>query len=411
MFSAILAILKYAPVFLGIYIQLFLLFTYLGWGTDNTDDAENNYTDDQLPTIGVIIPCFNEEMSVLRTVDSLLAADYPHEKLQILVVNDGSTDKTWEMVQKYAGNPRVFLYSKQNGGKYTALNFGLEKTNAAIVGCLDADSTIAPDALKQSAYYFLNDSAAYAVVPTLIVENPKTFMQYVQKVEFEGALYMRKVFGSLGALFVAPGPLTLFRREVFEKLGPYRHGYLGEDLEIAVRMQFNKMKLIYGNKVNVYTFGMKTLKTLLKQRVRWTYAFIMNMKDYRKMLLNPEYGHLGLFIFPIALIGIVLAVVMVPIALFNLIKSLWMYLHPVFWGMKPAIPHIDGFFLSTQSMSLLAIIAITFATAAIFIGRSLNKQKMLSIDLFTLCIYPFVSALWMWKTIWKMVRSERITWR
>ena len=238
----------------------------------------------------------------MRTVESLLNSEYPADKLQIIVVDDGSKDRTWEILQQYKNNPRVSLYTKSNGGKFTALNFGLERTTADIVGCLDADSTIAPDAIYQSMLYFLKDAETYAVVPTMTIHNPKNFIQLIQKVEFEGALYMREVFGRLGSLFVAPGPLTLFRKEVFEKLGPYRHGHLGEDLEIAVRMQYNHMKIVYGNKSRVYTFGMKTLKTLLKQRVRWTNSFLMNLKDYKMMVFNPAYGHLGLLVFPVAFI-------------------------------------------------------------------------------------------------------------
>lgn len=411
MFTTFLEVIKYAPVFLGIYIQIFLLFTYLGWGKEDTSSEDLLISDTDLPTVGIIIPCFNEEVGVVRTIESLLNCDYPAEKMDIIVINDGSTDKTWDILQQYVNNPRVSLYTKENGGKYTALNLGLTKTKAAIVGCLDADSTIAPDAVRQSAYYFLRDPEAYAVVPTMTVENPQTFIQFLQKVEFEGALYMRQVFGQLGALFVAPGPLTLFRKEVFEKLGPYKHGYLGEDLEIAVRMQFNKMKLVYGSKSRVYTFGMKTVATLLKQRVRWTYAFIMNMKDYRGMLLNPQHGHLGLFIFPIAILGIAFAVILTPVALFKIGSMAWSYIQPIIWGVSPIPQSIDTFYINTEALSLLGIIALGFAAAAIFIGRSLNKQKLLSIDLLTLFLYPFVSALWMFKTLWKIIRSERVTWR
>ncbi len=410
MLDSLLTAIKYGAVFSGIYVQVFLLFTYLGWGSGRPEENDQMFPENNLPTIGVIVPAYNEEVGVVRTVESLLNSDYPNHKLQIIVVDDGSKDGTWTILQKYADNPRVSLYTKENGGKYTALNLGLEKTTADIVGCLDADSTIAVDAIRQSAKYFLRDPETKAVVPTMTVDNPKTLIQFIQKVEFESALYMREVFGRLGTLFVAPGPLTLFRREVFDILGPYRHGYLGEDLEIAVRMQFNNMKIVYGNNVRIYTFGMKTLKTLLKQRVRWTYAFIMNMKDYRAMLFNPKYGHLGLFILPIAILGIILAIILTPIAIVQIFKSGLIYTQPLIWGVHPKF-EFDPFYLNSKSLTILALIALVFAISTVLIGRSLNKQKLWSFDLWTIIIYPFISTLWMLKTFWKMMRSEKVTWR
>lgn len=408
--DSLLNIIKYGAVFSGIYIQVFLLLTYLGWGKGRPEIPDHIYTDDELPTVAVIVPCWNDGAGVVRTFESLLASDYPKEKLHIIFVDDGSTDDAWEVVQKYKENPQISLYHKENGGKYTANNFGLQHTQAQIVGCLDADSTVAVDAIRRSAEYFMRDAETFAVVPRMTIEHPKTFIQILQKVEFEGALYMRETFGMLGALFVAPGPLTLFRREVFERLGPYRHGYLGEDLEIAVRMQCNKMKITYGNKVQVYTFGMKTFKTLIKQRVRWTYAFIMNMKDYRRMLLNPEYGHLGLFIFPVAIMGILIAVILTPLALFQLLQSLIQYIEPLAWGVTPTV-HLDSFYIPTNALGILGMIALVFVASSILLGRSLNNQKLLSWDLGTLIIYPFVSAWWMVKTMWKVARSEKVTWR
>lgn len=411
----VVQILKYVIIFFGLYIQVFFLLNFLGWGRNEAEEVENFEVDDaKLPTVSVIVPCYNEEEGVCRTVESLLATGYP--KLQILVIDDGSKDKTWSIVQKYKTNPCVALYTKQNGGKYTALNYGLERTNADIVGCLDADSTIHPGSLMASVKTFLMDQEAMAVVPAMTVENPKSLVQIIQKVEFESFLYMKKVFGVLRSLFVAPGPLTLFRKEVFEKLGPYRHGYLGEDLEIAVRMQFNHMKLVYADYSHVYTKGMPTLKTLLKQRVRWIYSFVNNMYDYRAMIFNPRYGHLGLFVLPVTIVGLVLGLVAVPLIVYGLIGTFYTYIQPLFLGANPSVlvPQFDAFYFTTGALPILGIITLIFAFAAIIIGRALNherKQWLISPDMLAFLAYPFVSAWWTYKTVWKIIRSQQVTWR
>jgi cellulose synthase/poly-beta-1,6-N-acetylglucosamine synthase-like glycosyltransferase len=413
----VVQILKYITIFFGLYIQVFFLLNFLGWGEENEEKvAKLEVLDNELPTVAVIVPCYNEQESVTRTVNSLLGAHYPKNKLEILVVDDGSKDSTWKIVQQYVNNPQIKLYTKQNGGKYTALNYGLERTDADIVGCLDADSTINPNSIMQSVKTFLADKEAMAVVPAMTVENPKSFVQIIQKIEFESFLYMKKVFGVLHSLFVAPGPLTLFRKEVFEQLGPYRHGYLGEDLEIAVRMQFNHMKLVYADYSHVYTKGMPTLKTLLKQRVRWTYSFVNNMYDYKAMLFNPRYGHLGLFILPVTTLGLVLGLLAVPLIVYGLAVTFVHYVQPLFLGAQPSalVPHFDAFYITTNALPILGIITLIFAFAAIIIGRALNherKQALITPDILSFLVYPFVSAWWTYKTLWKIIRSQQVTWR
>lgn len=400
-------------VFIGIYVQIFLLFTYLGWGRKASAGLKTDWADDELPTVGIIIPCWNEEKSVGRTFDSLFAADYPKDKLEIIFVDDGSTDNTWQAVQKYADHPQVRLYRKENGGKYTALNLGLEKATADIVGCLDADSTIEPDAIRQSAYRFLQDPETMSVVPAMTVENPKSLMQHIQKVEFESVIYLRETFSFLGALFITSGPLSLFRKEVFQKIGGYRFGFQGEDLEIAMRMQYNRMKIVFNRSTRVYTHGMRTWKTLLKQRVRWTYSFLMNAVEYRRMFFNPEYGHLGVFILPIGYLGNVAAVILIPFLVYNLAFGAWNLIHPIMLGIYPTFsaPNLDPFFFSITALSVLGAIALVLGFVSIFIGRSMLRQKSLSLDLLAYVLYPFLSMLWTTKAVWKTVAGRTVTWR
>lgn len=406
--------LNFGVVFIGIYVQIFFFFTYLGWGrTPDSSDKEESFSDDQLPSIGIIIPCWNESKSVIRTFDSLLAADYPKNKLEIIFVDDGSTDNTWDVVQAYHNNPQVRLFRKENGGKYTALNFGIEHATADILGCLDADSTIEPDALKKSAHFFLRDSEIMSVIPAMTVANPQGLMQYIQKVEFESVIYLRQTFSFMGALFITSGPLSLFRKEVFEKLGGYRFGYQGEDLEIAMRMQLNHMKIVFSRDSRVYTHGMKTWKTLLKQRVRWTYSFLRNAVDYRSMFFNRSYGHLGVFILPVAYLGNIATILLIPFIIYNVGLILWKIAHALFLGIYPTFtfPTFDPFFFSFKALSLLGLVALIFGFINILIGRSMLRQKFWSKDLFVYLLYPLMSMVWTAKAVWKTVSGQAVTWR
>ena len=112
------------------------------------------------------------------------------------------------------------------------------------------------------------------------------------------------MLGFLGAIHVTPGPLTIFRKKVFDDLGPYRHAHNTEDMEIAYRMQKNHYKIEQCNDAYVYTNTPETIIKLYKQRLRWIYGFINNTIDYRKILFRKKYGNFSLFILPANIISI-----------------------------------------------------------------------------------------------------------
>ena len=198
----------------------------------------------------------------------------------------------------------MLFRSKENGGKHTALNFGLSQSKSELIGCLDADSYVDKDALKHIVQYF-EDKQTMAVTPSVKIYQPKNILQMIQSVEYGWGIFIRKVLAYLGALYVTPGPFSIFRREVFEKIGSYRHAHNTEDLEIALRMQAHHMKIANAHNARVYTVAPDTLKKLYKQRLRWTFGFIKNVIDYKFIFFRKQYGNLGIFILPMASVSII----------------------------------------------------------------------------------------------------------
>ncbi|MBU6428842.1 MAG: glycosyltransferase family 2 protein, partial [Cyanobacteria bacterium REEB65] len=141
----------------------------------------------------VIVPCYNEEDTVSATMDSLLALDYPEDKLSIIAVDDGSRDRTWELLGGYGGNPRVRLVRKENGGKHTAVNLGLSMCRSELVSCLDSDSFVHPQALRRMVPLF-DDPAVMAVAPAIKVIRPQNLLERVQAAEYNIGIYLRKVY-------------------------------------------------------------------------------------------------------------------------------------------------------------------------------------------------------------------------
>jgi cellulose synthase/poly-beta-1,6-N-acetylglucosamine synthase-like glycosyltransferase len=222
----------YILVFLSVYVQVFFFVTFLENRkkiiTRNGKIKLKSY-----PTITIAVPCWNEEKTVEKTVRSLMKLNYPKNKIKLFLINDGSTDDTLNVLNSFKKYPNIKIFDKENGGKFTALNLALKNTESEFFGCLDADSFADSESLIRIMSYFENDKDVMAVAPSVVVDNPKNFIQKAQKVDYNMGVYFKKMLGFLGAINVTPGPLTVFRKKVFDNLGPYKHGHNTEDMEIC----------------------------------------------------------------------------------------------------------------------------------------------------------------------------------
>lgn len=404
--------LIYTSLFLAIYFQVFLFLTYIGW-REHKDTLPGFANDDQLPSVSIMVPCYNEELTVVGTIKSLLDSHYPKDKLKVILIDDGSTDGTWNMVQQFAGNSQVVLLQKQNeGSKFAALNFGLAHVTTDIVGCLDADSSVDNFAIRNSVQWFSRDDVS-GVVPSMVIDNPQTIMQHMQKVEYEIATYLKQVLHQLESLYVAPGPLTLFRKKVFDTLGEYKEAHHTEDLEIALRMQIAGMRLVHSKDSLVYTKGPRTWPALLKQRIRWTYGFIKNIQDYRSYLFSAQLGDLSFFVLPFSFISLVIAVLLFPFMIMQMVIPAVRAMERILTvGFHFSKPTFDIFSIPNQGYTWLGLFGLLFLIFSLLIGRRIIlKQKIFSFDLLTTLIYPFFASWWTLRSLMNAVISKKSSWR
>ena len=402
----------YSALFISLYFQVFLFLTYIGW-RDVKDELPGYASEDDLPTVTVMVPCWNEETTVVKTIHSLLELEYPKHKFTVLMIDDGSTDRTWEVVQVFKDEPRVMLLHKENeGSKFSALNYGLKHVTTDIVGCLDADSRVDSKALMHSVQWFSRDDV-YAVVPSMVIDAPKTLMQYMQKVEYELATYLRHALHKMESMYVAPGPFTLFRKEVFDKLGPYHEAYHTEDLEIALRMHIAGMRLVHSSDSLVYTHGPKQWPALLNQRIRWTYGFIKNVLDYRHLWFKRANGDLWFFILPVAFLSLGLTIITVPFLAYGLIAPLVLNIQQfLVAGFQSPKIDLSIFSVPNQVTAWLAILSTVLFFTGLVIGRRfILKRKVLSFDLLTTFIYPYFAAWWTVRSVWNAIWSKKNAWR
>lgn len=377
---------------------------------------ENLSIDDEptsFPAVTIVIPCFNEEATVDGTIKSLLEMNYPKNKFNIIIVDDGSTDKTWQYIQKYADNPQIEIYKKENGGKYTALNYGIEHSKADLVGCLDADSYVDKDTLRRIVRYF-QDPKIMAVTPAIKIFKPKTMVQAMQYVEYQLGIMVKKLLSYLSAVHVTPGPFTIFRREVFKRIGPFRHAHNTEDMEIAMRMHKNHLKIENCHKAFVYTVGPNTLRKLYKQRVRWTYGFLKNAIDYRSILFKREYGHIAFFTLPFSVASLASVISVVCFTIWGVGEKIYSFFAKIaVVGFHPKLRFDLSFIYVNTEMSLfIGIILLSMTMFLLIKGRKISEEKMLSKEIiYFLLIYPFIAPLWIGKSVYNTVFSRETKWR
>ncbi len=414
--ALIQTLILYCSLFISLFFEVFLLITYLEVREEiGLEEKYMGRDIKQFPTVTIIVPCFNEEHTVNKTIKSILNLDYPKEKLSVITVDDGSTDKTLRELKKFEKHPQISILSKENGGKHTALNLALGTVRSDLVGCLDADSFVNSDALRKIVPFF-DDSSIMAVTPSIKVHEPKSILQYLQKVEYSWGIFLRRMLSSLGALYVTPGPFSIFRTIVFRELGGYRHGHQTEDLEIALRLQKNRYKIVNSHGAYVYTVAPKGLQALYTQRVRWTYGFLNNAIDYREMFFNKKYGHIGIFILPIATSSIFSTLYIITNALWNNIVRVLSAItkfQTVGFNWKSSLPPFDWFFLNTGIVSFLTLSAVMLTFVILYLSVKLadGRFKLTRGIFYYLIIYIFIVPLWLTKALVNTIFKRQISWR
>lgn len=403
----------YGITFLAVYVQVFLLVTFIQKRKElKASTGLPAPTLDHYPTVAIIVPCWNEEKTVHGTVASLLALDYPKDKLEVIVVDDGSTDTTWQEILEYKDTPQVKIFQKENGGKHTAVNFGIDQTSADLIGCLDADSFVTSDALKRMVHAFNTMPDVMATAPSMIIHEPKNIVQFAQRVEYNMSSYNKKMLSYLGAIHVTPGPFSIFRRQVFETIGKFKKAHGTEDQEIAYRMQEHHMRIFHCHDAIVYTSSPDTIPKLFKQRLRWIYGFIQNTIDYRRLIFRTKYGNFSFYTLPAGVISIC-AVVYLSFALFYnfvvlVIKKITQW-SVVGWQGGVATFHFDPFFINTKTILFVELLIYGLVVFAVIMGSSITgqKQKLNWHIIPYVIMYSIISPFWLLKAVWNSIRGRR----
>ena len=264
--------------------------------------------------VSVIVPAYNEAKVVAQTVRSLLVQDYGGA-IEVIVVDDGSTDRTFEVTSaEFAADPRVTVLHKENGGKSSALNAGIARARGTIVVGLDADTVFRTDTVRHIVAPFV-DPRVGAVAGNAKVGNRVNLVTRWQAIEYVTSQNLdRRAFSLLDCITVVPGAVGAWRRELVLEAGGFRADTLAEDQDLTLTIRRAGHRIAYADEAIAYTEAPDTLAALAKQRFRWSFGTLQCIWKHRDALFRPRYGSLGLIALPNVLLFQLIFAALSPLA-------------------------------------------------------------------------------------------------
>ena len=308
---------NYVIAFFSIFVVNVFLIIFFQHRNENLKKVLKS---DWEPTVSIVVPAYNESAYIKESIESLLTLDYPKEKLDLIIIDDGSTDDTYKIAKSFekSGSP-IRAFTKQNAGKGAALNFGISKARGELIATMDADSYPSSNVIRDLLPYF-DDKKVMAVTPSIKIKESNSIVKELQRVEYLLILFSRKMLSFIDSVPVTPGPFSLFRAEVFNIVGGFDEHNLVEDVEMALRIQAANFKIRSSMTADVYTEPPEKIGDLMKQRVRWQRGGIRNYWNYRK-LIKPEYGDFGMYFVPLNFASLIALFVVFGLMIYSIVST------------------------------------------------------------------------------------------
>ena len=401
----------WAVCFVTLYISIFWISL-----TQYENKVVNKLT--KLPYVSIIVPAYNEEKNINNALNSLINLDYPKEKIEIIVVDDCSTDKTVDIVKDYAKRfkyIKLLMHDKNMGNAAHSLNTALKHAKGELFARLDADSVVSPDSLMKVVHYF-SDQKVGAVVSPILPIKTGTIVEKIQRFEYILTNFIRNIMAKIYVLHYTTGVLTTYRTDVIKRLGYFDEDNITEDLEIALRLIKNNYTIEFEPNNITYTYVPATLKKFWDQRIRWYRGFLHNSWKYKDMFFNKKYGLLGTFQTPLNILF--LFVLLFSFALFvyqffDLVYNFftWLTVTKLDFLNTIQIPDLEYLVLSINIKVVFPIIVTLLLSVYIYKkahNMTNQKWKVSFITLIYLFIYPFITTLqWVYAIILELFKVRR----
>ncbi len=355
------------------------------------------------PLVSVVIPAWNEGVGVIHTIESLLQSTY--RNLEIVVVNDGSTDDSDEKMCEFLKSHMVskdkdikirYRY-QENTGKGGALNHAISISRGEIIISIDADCAVDKDAVGHFVKVF-KDPAVSGAVGNVKIGNRNNTVGIVQYLEFLFSFYFKRADALLGTIYIIGGAAGAFRRSVFDQIGGYSTTNITEDIELTVRMQDAGMKIEFASDAVVYTEGASDLKSLKNQRLRWKRGRFQTFYQHMHLFFSTKKRHnkvLTWIIMPLALLQEMQLLLEIPFLIFLYVFSI---LNSDF----------SSYLTGVLVVGLMFVIQFTFYDKS---TRRLSFIALAPIGWLLFYVATYVEAWALIKSIESFIFKKEITWQ
>ena len=348
----------------------------------------------QQPKVTIIVPAYNEEVDAVPSVKNLLHQDYPN--FDIVFVDDGSKDNTYDkMKEAFGTNEKIHIYTKPNGGKASALNFGIAHTDAEFVVCIDADTKLKSNAVSMLMRHFFADKEGRvgAVAGSVKVGNQVNMLTKWQAIEYTTSQnFDRMAYAAINAITVVPGAIGAFRRKAIIDAGGLTTDTLAEDCDLTIRVNKAGYKVENENGAIALTEAPEKLGQFIKQRTRWCFGIMQTFWKNRAAMFRPKYRGLGMWALP------------------NML--LFQFIIPTFSPIADVLM-VVGLFSGNVAKVLLYYVIFLLVDASISIMAYLHEHERLWVLFWIipqrLC-YRWIMYVVLFKSYLKAIKGELQSW-
>ncbi len=339
-------------------------------------------------SVSVLVPAWNEEDTIEETIKAIFDIDYLVK--EVIVINDGSTDKTQKIVedlqQKY---PELKLINKKNTGKGDSLNVGIKKAEGEIIAVIDADSYPAKDCFKKLMGFF-EEEAVGAATCVITPKNTTKFFEKLQDVEYRVIAFTRKLLGYVDAIYVVPGPLAVYRTSALKEIGGFDSKNMTEDIEIIWHLTQAGYERRMCLSTYVTTHVPNKFKDWYLQRRRWNVGGLQCIAKYRKSFLKK--GMLGYFILPFFTSQLFLGMLGLGIFVYLVVtKFLKNYLFAKYSiEIGTSLVTMNDLHITASFLNYLGIILFVIGLAFTLLVLSIMKTSLKKNNLFNLLFFLIV---------------------
>jgi cellulose synthase/poly-beta-1,6-N-acetylglucosamine synthase-like glycosyltransferase len=394
----IIPIIYLAYMFFAMYFLFLFLLLYF----NNKGDIFYSPKSKKKYSLSIIVPCWNEEKTIGKTIDHLLEIDYKELK-KIIIVDDCSSDNSFKIAKeyekKYPKKIKVVQTPKQTGNAAGAKIYGSEFVDTELIGFVDADSYPEKDSINKLVGFFDKEKTG-GVTCTIIPRNKNKLLEKMQVIEYNTIAFTRKLLGYIDAIYVTPGPLAIYRKSAFDEIKGFDKNNLTEDIEIAWKLIHKGYKIEMCLSTSTTTTAPNKFKEWYIQRRRWGIGGIQCISKYKKEFMKK--GILGMFVIPFFILQFFLGVVGLGIFLYLITtRTLSNFLFTKY-SLTVGTPLItmNDFYITPSFLNYLGIILFvvggifTLVVLSIMKKTVLKKQNIFNLLFYTgiyLSIYPFIA--------------------